>query len=631
MSESPDFTPVAGPEIPEPRAAGARQVAIVGLNRETATLLPSLLDAEGICVIKVLNPEFEEVSKLTAFPHLDVIIDTTRDPAIAARLRKLPLKKVDVISGLGARLLFCSIRDGRADGKEGVLHSLEQIREAVCLAKDKTGILKVILNTAVKISRADCGSLMLLDPSRRQLTIEASYGLDESVVVSSIQRVGKGVSGYAVRRCEAVLINGAADRQAYAADYNKPEIVSSICCPLVAGDEAVGVINIASKNPARIFDASDVEFLEELARLTAEVLKTARESEGSGNGSQGLGLLNSVRGILAMKYRFEERLNLLLMKMANAFGAKACTFYEFSPGERCFVAKASSSVGGGLLKERPMLLDDLFAQRLLKTGSAFCVNSAGNGPRAKKWYMLQPIRTGNDMAGVLMVYLHSERNHLKEESGILKRIGDLLANELSRNREMESIKVQSLRHSAISQFAADMESAAGLEEATRMILSNVRLILDAETSILRLRAGAEGELRVADTLSHRNPVWMKDILSLDARITSDLAHAGSTGTGSRSLKIDKLSESAYGSDMQASEAMLGMTLRHGDEVLGTLTLYDRKSTDPTGPRRFSDEDADVMANFCRQAAKGVARFLAPEAMPQTPAERSPEVAEPLKR
>jgi hypothetical protein len=35
-----------------------RQVAIVGLNRETAALLPSLLEAEGIHVIKVITLTF---------------------------------------------------------------------------------------------------------------------------------------------------------------------------------------------------------------------------------------------------------------------------------------------------------------------------------------------------------------------------------------------------------------------------------------------------------------------------------------------------------------------------------------------------------------------------------------------
>jgi putative methionine-R-sulfoxide reductase with GAF domain len=448
------------PEIQEPSPAPRhrvsdalhgepRQVAIVGLNRETANLLPSLLDSEGIQVIKVLNPDLEDLSRLAQYPHLDIIIDTTHNASIAGRLRKLPLKKVDVISGLGARILFCSIRKDRPGEKDGILKSLDEIREAVCLTKNKAEILKVILNTAIKTAGADCGSLMLLDPSKRQLTIEAAYGLEESVVVSSIQRVGKGVSGNAVRRGESILINGAVDRQAFSADYQKPEIVSSICCPLMYGDEAVGVINIASKNPGRIFTSMDVEYLEELARLSAEVIKTSRDLETNQHSAYTLGLLNSVREILSMKYRFEERLNLLLMKMANAFGAKVCTYYEFSPGDRCFTAKASSSVGLNLLRERPMLLDDFFSQRVLKTCNTFCVNATGKAPRTKKWYMLQPIRSGHEMVGTLFIHLASEKNHLKEEMGLLKKIGDMLARESSKNRELESIKIQSLKYSAI--------------------------------------------------------------------------------------------------------------------------------------------------------------------------------------
>jgi GAF domain-containing protein len=619
MSESQDYTPVP-PEIPEGRNGGARQVAIVGLNRETANLLPSLLDADGIQVIKVLNPDFEELGRLTSYPHLDVIIDTTRNPSIAARLRKLPLKKVDVLSGLGARLLFCSIRDGRAEGKDGVARSLEEIRDAVGLAKDKRAMLQVILNTAVKTARADSGSLMLLDPSRRQLTIEAACGLDERVVASSIQRVGHGVSGYVVRRCEPVLINGAVDREAYAADYQKTDIVSSICCPLAVDGEALGVINIASKHPDRVFDSVDVEYLEEIASVAAEVIKTARADDPAAHAGQALGLLNQVRAILAMQYRFEERLNLMLMKMANAFGAKACTYYSFSPAERCFVARASSSVGAALLKERPMLLDDFFAQRVLKAPNTFCVNSAGKGPRDKKWYMLQPILAGAELAGVLFVYLHSERNQFREEMAILKRIGDLLAREVAKHRELESIKAQSLKHSAIAQFASDAARASSLDELTKMILSNLRLIVDAGTCVLRLRDPDSEGFPVAATESRRNPVWMKGILEVDRKIAEGLATGGT-------LKIDKLAEAGYGSDLEAAESALGTALEIEGEAAGTLALYDKRSLDPgTTSRAFSDEDKDVLEQFAGQAAKALARFFPFPS--RSPAPQEPALADP---
>ena len=170
----------------KPPSGSARSVAIVGLNRETANLLPSLLDAEGIRVIKVLNPELEDLSRLTQFPHLDFIIDTTHNASVAARLKKLPLKRVDVISGLGARLLFCSIRKNGAAEQSRILHSLEEIREAVSLAKNKDEILRVILSSAVKSTGADCGSLMLLDSSRKQLVIETSRW---TRLVASIARV----------------------------------------------------------------------------------------------------------------------------------------------------------------------------------------------------------------------------------------------------------------------------------------------------------------------------------------------------------------------------------------------------------------------------------------------------------
>jgi transcriptional regulator with GAF, ATPase, and Fis domain len=592
-----------------------RQVAIVGLNRETANLLPSLLDVDGIQVIKVLNPDLEDISRLTQFPHLSFIIDTTHNATIAGRLRKLPLKKVDVISGLGARILFCSIRKGDGD-KDGILHSLEEIREAVCLTKNKAEIFKVILNTAVKSAGADCGSIMLLDPTKRQLTIESALGLEESLVVSSVQRVGKGVSGSAVRRCEPILINGAVDKSAYAADYQKPDIVSSICCPLMFEEEAVGVINIASKNPSRIFDASDVSFLEELARLTAEVIKTSKDFESNQHSTYTLGLLNNVREILAMKYRFEERMNLLLMKVANAFGAKVCTFYEFNSTDRTFLAKSSSSVSVSLLKERPMLLDEFFTLRVIKSSTTFCVNSAGKDHRTKKWYILQPIRSGTDLVGTLFIHLHSEKNHMREEMSLVKKIGDMLARELSKNREMETIKVQSIKYSAISQFSFDIANARSLSDLTKMILSNLRLILEADTCVLRLRNSPGAPLEVRDTLTHRNPLWLKEVLEADRMICADMA------PGKGVLKIDKLGETRYGTESLASESVLAMSLEINGQVLGSVTLYDKKVLDPSAPKSFSDQDKDVLLNFCLQASKGLKRFYpfpSPAPITQQPA------------
>ncbi len=594
------------PELNNPHPTGVpRQVAIVGLNRETATLLPSLLEADGIIVIKILNPEVEDLNRLTQYPHLSIIIDTTHNATVATKLRKLPLRKVEVISGLSARILFCSIRKGSEEEKDNVLRSLEEIRETVCLTKNKDEILKVILNTAVRTAGADCGSIMLLDPTKRHLTIEAAYGLQENVVASSIQRVGKGISGMAVRRGKPILIQGTVDRVAFGTDYQKPDIVSSICCPLLYDEEPVGVINISSKSQDRIFTSADEDFLVKLSQLTAEVIITSRDNASNVQSTYVLGLLNNVREIFSMKYRFEERLNLLLMKIANAFEAKECTYYEFNPLDRGFIAKASSSIGMSLLKERPMLLDDTFAQRVLKTSNTICVNATGTTHRSKKWCLLQPIRigTGQDLVGTIFIYLHSEKNHLKDETILLRKIGDMLARELSKNRDMESLKVQSLKYSAISQFSFDIANAKSLADLTKMILSNVRLILESETCILRLRNSPTEALKVFESLSHKNTTALKEILIQDECISADML------PGKGALLITDFNHSQYESESPAAESMLMVAIEINGEVLGTLSLYDKKSMDQSYGNRFSEEDKDILLNFGLQVCKGLKRFL----------------------
>lgn len=599
-------------------SSAPRQIAIVGLNRETASLLPSLLEAEDVQVIKVLNPDLEDLSRLTQYPHLGMIIDTTHSPAVAARLRKLPLRKVDVISGMGARILFCALRasPGSPDteGSQGqVVRCMEEVREALSMTRSREEILRVVLNTAVKLTGAGSGSLMLLDATRRQLTIEAAIGLDDQVVLSAVQRVGSGISGTAIRTGKPILLQGVADRTAYAAEYDRPDIVSSICCPLSGGEEPLGVLNVASRDSGRIFGAADLAFVEDLAGLAAEVIRSAKDHDPVPHTvhAHSAGLCNSVREILAMPFRFEERLNLLLMKVANSFSADLCSYYEYSAEEGIFVARATSAAAGAKMpREKHKLLDDFFAQRVLKTDNTFCVNAAGKGPRDKKWYLLQPIRVGQDLAGTLFVHLHSEKNGLKEETVLLRKVGEMLGREVARNKEMEAIKVRSLKHSAISQFAYDISGAGALGELARMILSNVGSILEAETCVLRLRNSPEEELKVFDTRSLKNPSWLKDILEMDGRITSDL------GSGRSVALFPDLRESPYSGDLLGSESALTAALEVDGRMLGTLSLYDRKSDDLSGDRSFGEADREMLMTFAIQAAKGLRRFH-PFAIPES--------------
>jgi hypothetical protein len=52
-----------------------------------------------------------------------------------------------------------------------------------------------------------------------------------------------------------------------------------------------------------------------------------------------------------------------------------------------------------------------------------------------------------------------------------------------------------------------------------------------------------------------------------------------------------------------------MYLERNGRILGTLSLYDKKSIDLYTTRSFSPKDKEIFLNFCLQASKALDRFM----------------------
>src|SRR5271157_1824155 len=341
----------------------SRTIAIVGINRESAAVLSELLEAEGARVIRIINHETEDLGDLKNFPQLDIIINTTNDAGVYRALRKLNMSNVDILSGLSARILFSTgtndlLGSGLTEDKTRLLNSLHEIREAIYLSKNKEELLKLVLNVAIRSSGADSGSIMLVDPQKKVLKIEIADGLEPGIVKSTTQKMGKGIAGTVAKTGVPLLIRGAADRERYAADFERKDLISSICAPLIIGREIVGVLSINSKTPAREFGQEDLLYVKKLADFTADIIKTSKEYEHNTASTFSLSLLNNARDIITLKYSVSERINLLLLKMVNAFRGEICNYYEYLNDKKVFLAKASSSFNIKLIKGKRLKLND---------------------------------------------------------------------------------------------------------------------------------------------------------------------------------------------------------------------------------------------------------------------------------
>ena len=401
-------------------------IAVVGINRESAALLSELLETDGARVVKILNHECEDLGELRKFPQIDIVINTTNDVSVYRKLRKLNLQNVDILSGLSARILFSAtsqevFQPAVTEDKNRLLHSLHEIREAIYLSKNKEELLKLVLNVAIRSSGADSGSIMLIDPKKRNLKIEIAEGLDLGIVKSTTQKIGKGIAGTVAKTGIPLLIKGAADKEKYAAEFERKDLVSSLCTPLVIEKEVVGVLSINSKTPQRTFNEDDLAYVKKLGDFTADIIKTSKEYESTTSSTFLLSLLNNVRDILSLKYPFDERLNLLLLKLVNVFHGEICNYYDCVADKDVFLAKASSSFNLGLIKGKRLKLNDYFSRLVLKADDIVTLSVPEGGEKLKKWYLMQPIKVNNEIAGLLFLHLISENDDMKEEAAAAEK------------------------------------------------------------------------------------------------------------------------------------------------------------------------------------------------------------------
>ena len=585
-----------------------QNIAIIGINRESAAVLSELIETPSAKVLRVINEETEDLSDLRKYPQLDIIINTTNNVSVYQNLKQLNLEHVDIISGLSGRILFSTgapdvLAPQNSEDKNRLLNSLHEIREAIYLSKNKEELMRLVLSVAIRSSQADSGSIMLLDAAKRTLRIEMAEGLDTGIVASTVQKVGKGIAGTVAKTGKPLLIKGSADRECYATDFERKDLVSSICAPLIIGREIVGVLSINSKNPLREFVQEDLLYVNKLADFTADIIKTSKEYEHNTASTFSLSLLNNARDIITLKYSMSERLNLLLLKMVNAFHGEICNYYEFLRDKKVFLAKASSSFNIKLIKGKRLKLNDYFSKQVVVTEDTVFQSLPEKDGYSKKWYMATPVKVNGEMHGLLFLHLISSKDGMKEEIVLLERIAEMLGAELAKSQEMESIRGQSIKFSAISEVSFDLAAARTMSDLSNIIISNVCMIMEAESSILRVYNQRSGTLDVLDSFSLKSFEFLKKLEALDNKISNDVVTARNTAL------IKDLEKSPYAASTIDTQSVLCMYLERNGRILGTLSLYDKKSIDLYTTRSFSPKDKEIFLNFCLQASKALDRFM----------------------
>jgi GAF domain-containing protein len=242
-------------------------------------------------------------------------------------------------------------------------------------------------------------------------------------------------------------------------------------------------------------------------------------------------------------------------------------------------------------------------RQVLETQDTICLNVVDKADSRRKWYVVQPVKIEGEMVGILFVHIQTERMELARETETIRKIGEMMSIELTKNLQLETSRIKTEKLSAITEASYDLASARSLNELAQIVVSVACLVLESQSCVLRVKGRRRGTLDILDSFSMGSSANYRDIQKLDEVVAKDSFDA------SRMLVLcGREALSKYDSKGIVRSA-LSMCLQSNGRRLGTMSLYDKTSSDLSGPSEFNSGDREIFLNVCLQISKALERFI----------------------
>ena len=161
--------------------------------------------------------------------------------------------------------------------KDAQLSTWGELSHALIANFDLPRLLDLIVSTAIEVTNADRGSVMLLDEADGTLTIKAAKGITEDVVTSTKVKLGEGIAGRVALTGRPLLLRRS-DRNPtlHSLRRRDDELSSAISVPLTIDEHIVGTLNVNESKRATEFSEDDLRSLTLFANQAALALEKAQ-------------------------------------------------------------------------------------------------------------------------------------------------------------------------------------------------------------------------------------------------------------------------------------------------------------------------------------------------------------------
>lgn len=227
----------------------------------------------------VLNKRLDNAAYEELASRFNIKVSNLLDSLYEIRVvSHLTIKAIlDLLAQIAKDIIDLNLEKRRLDQVRANRETLS--REVTEAAKDIYAtihldeLLITVLDLALNLTQAECGSLMLIDKETGELSIKVSRGIEKEKFRNVRVKLGEGISGLAAKENKAFIISGVQGDNRIKPFLQRPEIKQSAILPLSSRNRVVGVLNLHTKS-----EESKVEFnensLQNLSRLISTAIQT---------------------------------------------------------------------------------------------------------------------------------------------------------------------------------------------------------------------------------------------------------------------------------------------------------------------------------------------------------------------
>ncbi|MEE8474306.1 MAG: GAF domain-containing protein [Myxococcota bacterium] len=615
-----------------------KSIGIYGANDESLQLIVLLEENPEVEIASVFDVRAAALRK--QLPHLDptvartleakltddlttfiesgsfyAVIDTGVEPSFATQFPQASERGIQIVTPLMARLLWGysaptseptskptpeAPSDHTHDHKSELLQALREVVESYNLTIDTDELFRRMLEIAIGITGAEGGSLMLLDPATRVLRIRVAVGIEPELWSKIRVGVGEGIAGKVVEEARPLRLRGKADRQTFRIVRERHDVESALCVPLIHEDRVLGVLNLHHSSRPDAFSEADLEFIEQLGRLDAQIIARSQEHESMRSQAARFTVARQVHEILAKKVALPERLTILCRFVSEHAQGGITTIYLFDAADQTMHMMATSMEGGSLGGEYRVGLNEGIDGTVASTHEPSFLH-ASDGSFA---YAALPLLMGEQFAGVLTVQAGPEAQDSRGVRDTLLEIAAAAAEGIIVARREAHITTRATKASAINEAGIRMISATSPAEVLRLGTSGAAMALEADHAILRLQDADTGRYVIRSYFGSADGRQQEKLFRLDKTVSVDVIKSRETLLV-REIDGDPRLRSFEGE----VRSLIASPLKREDRVVGTLSIYDKVSAERFYTSSFTDEDLAQFKQFVSYLERSVTNAL----------------------